>query len=53
MKLGRRKVYFWDIIDADTRYLLATHVSFTRGTRDAKKLMELAQERAGKTLQRW
>lgn len=26
MKLGRRNVYFWDIIDSDTRYLLATHV---------------------------
>ena len=49
MKLGRRKVYFWDIIDADTRYLLATHVSFTRSSRDAKRLMELAEERAGKT----
>ncbi len=42
MKLGRRKVYFWDIIDADTRYLLATHVSFTRSGRDAKRLMDLA-----------
>src|SRR3989304_5019558 len=49
MKLGKRKVYFWDIIDADTRYLLATHVSFTRGGRDAKQLMDLAQNRAGKT----
>ncbi|GEM_PF-1512646 len=49
MKLGKRKVYFWDIIDADTRYLLATHVSFTRGSKDAKELMRLAEERAGKT----
>lgn len=49
MKLGKRKVYFWDIIDADTRYLLASHVSFTRSSRDAKALMELARERAGKT----
>lgn len=48
MKLGKRKVYFWDIIDADTRYILATHVSFTRGTRDAQKLMVKARERAGK-----
>jgi putative transposase len=49
MKLGERKVYFWDIIDADTRFLLATHVSFTRSGRDAKALMELAQKRAGKS----
>jgi putative transposase len=49
MKLGKRNVYFWDIMDADTRYLLATHVSFTRSGRDAKRLMDLAQERAGKS----
>lgn len=48
MKLGKRNIYFWDIIDADTRYILATHVSFTRGTRDAEKLMVKARERAGK-----
>ena len=49
MKIKRRNVYFWDIIDSDTRYLLATHVSFTRSGRDAQRLMELAQKRAGKT----
>lgn len=49
MKLGKRNVYFWDIIDADTRFLLATHVSFTRSGGDAKALMELAQKRAGKS----
>jgi putative transposase len=49
MKLGKRNVYFWDIIDADTRFLLATHVSFTRTSKDAKNLMELAQQRAGKS----
>jgi len=48
LSLGKRNVYFWDIIDDDSRYLLATHVSFTRGKKDAQKLMELAEERAGK-----
>lgn len=48
MKLKERNVYFWDIIDADTRYLLASHVSFSRSGRDAKRLMELAEDRAGK-----
>lgn len=49
MKLGERKVYFWDIIDSKTNYLLASHVSFSRGGREAKILMKLAQQRAGKT----
>lgn len=48
MKLGKRNVYFWDIMDTDTRYLLASHVSFTRTGRDAKALMDLAQKRARK-----
>jgi putative transposase len=42
-------VVFWDIIDADTRFLLASHVTSTRSTQDAKILMEKAAKRAGKT----
>lgn len=42
-------IIFWDIIDADTRFLLASVAATTRGTQDAKKLMELAAKRAGKT----
>ncbi len=49
MKLGKRNVYFWDIIDTRTRFLLASHVSFTRSARDARELMKLAHDRAGKT----
>ena len=30
------KVWFWDIIDADTRFLLASRVSISRTTRDAR-----------------
>lgn len=48
MKIGKRNVYFWDLIDADTRYLLATHVSYTRSGRDAKALMDKARARVGK-----
>ncbi len=51
MKLGEKTVYFWDIIDLDTNYLLASHVSFSRGGREAYKLMKLAEQRAGKTPQ--
>jgi putative transposase len=42
-------VVFWDIIDADTRFLLASRITTTRGTQDAKQLMELAAKRANKT----
>ncbi len=48
MKLGDRTVYFWDIIDSKTNYLLASHVSFSRSGRDARVLMRLAKVRAGK-----
>ncbi len=49
MKLKNRTVYFWDIIDTKSKYLLASHVSFSRGAREAEILMKLAEERAGKT----
>jgi len=49
MKLKGKNVYFWDIIDPKTNYLLASHVSFSRGGREAKVLMKLASQRAGKT----
>jgi transposase-like protein len=42
-------VVFWDIIDADTRFLLASRITTTRSTQDAKQLMELAAQRANKT----
>jgi len=49
MKLGKRNIYFWDIICPKTNYILATHVSFTRSGRDARILMKKAAQRAGKT----
>jgi transposase-like protein len=49
MKLGDKTVYFWDIIDTKTRFLLASHISFSRGAREARILMRLAANRAGKT----
>jgi transposase-like protein len=42
-------IVFWDIIDAKTRFLLASRITTTRSTQDAKTLMELAAKRAGKT----
>lgn len=41
-------VVFWDIIDAKTRYLLASRITTTRNKQDARQLMELAAKRAGK-----
>jgi len=41
-------VIFWDIIDAKTRFLLASRITTTRGKADARILMELAAKRAGK-----
>jgi putative transposase len=49
MKLGEQTVYFWDIIDSKTRYLLASNVSTNRGGREARLLMRRASVRAGKT----
>jgi len=48
LKIGGRKIWCWDIIDSDTRYLIATYLSPTRTTQDAKKLMEKAYEITGK-----
>jgi putative transposase len=41
-------VIFWDIIDADTRFLLASLITTTRDKNDAQILMEKAAKRAGK-----
>lgn len=43
-----KDVWFWDIIDDKTRFLLASHISSTRTIVDARILMEMAAERTGK-----
>lgn len=43
------KIWFFDIIDSDTRYLLASRASLSRTTRDAQMLMDRAIARAGKS----
>lgn len=52
LKIEGGKLWFWDIIDAKTRFLLASHMSRTRTTKDARRLMEKAAGRAGKTPKR-
>lgn len=48
IKFNNRLHWLWDIIDSDTRFLLATHLSPNRGTREARMLMQMASSRAGK-----
>jgi len=49
LKIEGKNTWFWDIIDHKTRFLLASHLSTSRGTRDAQTVMERAAARAGKT----
>jgi transposase-like protein len=49
IKVNGKNTWFWDIIDAKTRFLLASRISQTRGTRDAYALVMEASQRAGKT----
>ncbi|MFC2068914.1 IS6 family transposase [Chloroflexota bacterium] len=48
LDIGGKKTWHWDIIDTKTRYILATHLSHTRTTQDAKRLMEKATSVADK-----
>jgi len=48
LKLDGKNVWFWDLIDAKTRFLLASHISKKRTIGDAHLLMKKAQIRAGK-----
>lgn len=47
LKIEGDNVWFWDLIDAKTRFLLASHISLTRTTRDARILVERARARTG------
>jgi len=46
--VGGHKIWFWDLIDVQSRYLLASHLSTTRNTEDAQILVEKAIRQAGK-----
>lgn len=43
-----KNVWLWDIIDTKTRFLIASHMSYTRTSQDAQMLMNKAYERTGK-----
>jgi transposase-like protein len=48
IKFSDKLYWIWDIIDRQTRFLVASYLSPNRGTREAKMLMDLAAKRAGK-----
>jgi putative transposase len=48
IKIDGQNIWFWDIIDDKTRYLLASRISTSRTTRDAQILMDKAVKTAGK-----
>ena len=48
LKLDGENVWFWDIIDRKTRFLLASRLSHSRTTQDAQILMNRAIKTAGK-----
>ena len=43
-----KNIWLWDIIDTKTRFLIATHMSYTRTTKGAQALMKQAYDRTGK-----
>jgi putative transposase len=48
IKINRKKYWLFDCIDSKIRFILASHLSPNRGTREARALMEKAAERANK-----
>jgi len=52
LKVGGKNIWFWDVIDEKTRYLLASRLSDTRTTKDAALVMKEALRKAGKTPKR-
>ena len=47
LQIDGQNVWFWDIIDEKTRYLIASRISTTRTTDDARFLMERAYHTTG------
>lgn len=48
LKVGGRKLWFFDVIDKKTRYLLASRLTESRATKQAALVMNEARRRAGK-----
>lgn len=52
LKVGGRNIWFFDVIDEKTRYLLASRLSTSRTIKEAALVMNEAKRRAGKSPQR-
>ncbi len=47
LKVGGERMWNWNVMDFDTRYILASHLSPYRGERDAIKVLEKALKNNG------
>ncbi len=47
IEVGGKNIWFWDIVDEDTRFLIASHISSARTTDDVVAVMKKAYERTG------
>jgi transposase-like protein len=52
LKVGGRKIWFFDVIDEKTRYLLASRLATSRTTKEAALVMKEAKQVAGKAPKR-
>lgn len=48
LRIEGQNIWFWDIIDNSTRFLIASHISKSRTTRDAQTFVERAARQANK-----
>jgi putative transposase len=48
LRIDGRNIWMYDIIDSDTRFLLATRIAVSRTSNDAQKLLEKAKRVANK-----
>ncbi len=46
IEVGGKNIWFWDIIDDKTRFLIASHMSYSRTVGDAVTIMSRAYERS-------
>jgi len=52
LKVGGKKIWFFDVIDEKTRYLLASRLATSRTIKEAALVMNEAKRRAGKSPKR-
>jgi transposase-like protein len=52
IRVGGKKVWFFDVIDRDSRYLLALRIATSRTAKDAALVMNESKRNAGKAAKR-